>query len=62
MGKATILAIAVIVLALGLVGNADYRDAVSEHDRYCRMVDAGYWPDYKRTFDKECRYLMAKGE
>lgn len=37
----------VIVLALGVVGNMDYEDALMEEDHYCEMVKTGAWPPYK---------------
>jgi hypothetical protein len=44
------LAITLLVgflIAMGLVGNADYADAVAEEQFYKQMVCEGKWPDYK---------------
>lgn len=44
-----------LVLLLGLTGHMDYEDQRAEHANYCKMVKAGYWPDYQGTYRKECR-------
>jgi len=59
MAKAwyTVAAVAFLVIALGLAGNADLEEAKAQRERYCDMVqiyertggDAG-WPPY----DGEC--------
>ena len=44
------LAITLLVgflIVMGLVGNADYADAVAEEQFYKQMVCEGKWPDYK---------------
>lgn len=43
----TAAAIAVLLLAYGIVGAMDYEDAVVADRRYTEMVCAGYWPDYE---------------
>lgn len=46
------------ILVIGctaVVGSMDYADALSEQQRYCRNVDEGIWPDYKESFQRECR-------
>lgn len=48
--------VALVLLALfGIVGAIDYEDAKAEEERYCEMVKAGHWPDYRRAFLSECR-------
>lgn len=42
----TAAAIAVLLLAYGIVGMMDYEDAVAADKRYTEMVCAGIWPDY----------------
>lgn len=44
------LAITLLVgflIVMGLVGDADYADAVAEEQFYKQMVCEGKWPDYK---------------
>ena len=44
------LAITLLVgflIVMGLVGDADYTDAVAEEQFYKQMVCEGKWPDYK---------------
>ena len=42
-----VLALSVTVLLFGVVGNADYEDALAEEAFYIEMVCEGKWPDYK---------------
>jgi len=44
-----------LVIAFGVVGTMDYRDAQAERDHYCEMVATGAWPDYRETYDEECK-------
>jgi len=37
----------IFLIALGLVGNADYEDELAEEAFYVEMVCDGKWPDYK---------------
>lgn len=44
------LAITLLVgflIVMGLVGDADYADALAEEQLYKQMVCEGKWPDYK---------------
>lgn len=43
---ATAAALAALLLAYGIVGTADYEDAVAADQHYTEMVCAGHWPDY----------------
>lgn len=43
----TAAAIAALLLAYGIVGTADYEDAIAADQHYTEMVCAGYWPDYE---------------
>lgn len=42
----TAAALAALLLAYGIVGTADYEDAVAADQHYTEMVCAGHWPDY----------------
>jgi hypothetical protein len=42
----TAAALAVLLLAYGVVGKSDYEEAVAADQHYSEMVCAGYWPDY----------------
>lgn len=50
-----VLAIAAILLVLGIVGNMDYADELREAQAYCNNVADGIWPDYKGIYQKECK-------
>jgi len=54
---AVLIILALAVLALGLVGQGDYEEAIRAHDHYCEMVNEGRWPNYK---DMDCSKLKAK--
>ena len=41
-----LLALAALVAALGLVGNADLEEAQRHADQYCQFVADGTWPAY----------------
>ena len=46
------------VLVIGctaVVGSMDYEDALSDQEHYCRNVAEGIWPDYKESFQTECK-------
>lgn len=38
--------ISLIMLAMGVVGNGDYEDALADEEFYKEMVCKGAWPDY----------------
>ena len=40
------LALAALIVALGLVGTADLEDAQRDEALYCKFVADGTWPDY----------------
>ena len=42
----------VILLALGLIGNQDYKDELIEEQRYLKDVCDGIYPDYKNLHPK----------
>lgn len=46
-----------ILLAMGLVGNMDFKDAEDRQHHYCEMVESGAWPDYEESYDQVCRPL-----
>lgn len=67
MNKNTLIGLAMIiglVLIIGLVGRMDYQDEIAEADLYCQNVADGVWPDYRNTYEKECKdgrhYLAEK--
>lgn len=43
-----------ILLAMGMVGNMDFEDAVLHQNHYCKMVAEGAWPDYDEVYKDEC--------
>lgn len=47
-------AIFVILFLMGLVGNADYEDALAQEAHYVEMVCSGHWPDFDN--------LLAEGD
>lgn len=48
------LAIVVVLAAWGLVGTWDVEDAEAQAQRYCDNVKARHWPDYQRTYKRDC--------
>ena len=42
-----------VFIALGIIGNMDYYDAVLAEQQYVTMVCDGHWPDYKEL-NPEC--------
>jgi len=48
------LAVLAVIVAIGIVGNMDYKDEVRQQIAYCENVKAGVWPDYDRTYKTEC--------
>lgn len=40
-------AAAILVAGYLLAGHMDYEDEQDEFKRYCEMVEAGHWPDFK---------------
>jgi len=42
-----LIGISIIVIGLGIVGQADYKDATREHAHYCAMVDT--WTRFHGT-------------
>jgi hypothetical protein len=55
------IAVAIIALLLGLVGESDYQEALSQQQIYCDQVakhrqsggEFG-WPDYRQSAAEEC--------
>jgi len=47
------LALAFILGAFGVVGEADYQEAIRQEQEYQRMVCSGAWPNYKQI-DVNC--------
>jgi len=48
------LAVLAVIVAIGIVGNMDYKDEVRQQIAYCENVKVGVWPDYDRTYKTEC--------
>jgi hypothetical protein len=42
-----------VFIALSIIGNMDYYDAVLAEQHYAAMVCDGHWPDYKEL-NPEC--------
>ena len=49
--KKGILFIALLIFALGIVGNGDLEDEIARVDHYCKQVKAKLWPDYDKNID-----------
>lgn len=49
----TALGLVFIFGALGVVGEADYQEAIRQEQEYQAMVCDGHWPNYKRI-DVNC--------
>jgi len=43
----SLLIIAALLVAFGLVGNMDYQDELQQAAQYEEMVCNGHWPNYK---------------
>ena len=44
-----------LVGLLAIAGKLEQQSTVKDQSQYCQMVKEGNWPDYKATFEKECR-------
>lgn len=44
-----ILGAAVVLLLIGFVGSMHAEDELREEVRYCNMVEAGHWPDFRQS-------------
>lgn len=47
--------IIVAIIVLGFVGRVDYQDEIKRQQTYCKNVKLGVWPDYQKTYEKECK-------
>lgn len=47
--------LAALLILLGVVGHLDYQAAEEDREQYCEMVKAKLWPDFRGTYQKECR-------
>lgn len=52
LGVSTVVVLAFLI---GIIGRMDYQDEILEASRYCANVHEGTWPDYRGTYEKECR-------
>ena len=50
-----------VFIALGIIGNMDYHDAVLAEQHYAAMVCDGHWPDYKEL-NPECNQFTKRKE
>ena len=55
------IAVAILAVVLGLVGEGDYREALSQQQIYCDQVATHQqsegefgWPDYRQSAAEEC--------
>lgn len=56
MKHANAIVLAIIAFStLGWAGESDYQDAKREQAEYCQNVKDGVWPDFRETYDSECR-------
>lgn len=51
---AYIIVITALLMLFGIVGGHDLKAAAAEHLTYCANVKDKIWPDYNKTFRKEC--------
>ena len=51
----TTLVVVALLAGFGLVSAMEYRDEQRGQEHYCEMVQAGHWPDYRETYDEECK-------
>lgn len=49
-----LLAAAFFVAALVIAGGLEYHDERAQFARYCDMVAAGAWPDYRDLYHPHC--------
>ena len=56
------IAVAILAVVLGLVGEDDYREALSQQQIYCDQVAPPQqsggefgWPDYRQSAAAECK-------
>ena len=56
------VAVAIIALVLGLGGEDDYQEALSQQQMYCDQVSTHQqsggefgWPDYRQSAAEECK-------
>lgn len=60
-GEAKTMALVYAVLLLVCLGalwwtlSDTQSDMEREQARYCRMVQAGSWPDFKHTYEESCK-------
>lgn len=45
----------VVVMAVALVGDMDYDDHIREAELYCKNVHEELWPDYKQSYEEDCK-------
>lgn len=43
-----------LMVAIGTMSNMVYDDLTQEERLYCEMVSLKAWPDYKKTYEKDC--------
>lgn len=56
MSKPTLaLAITLILIGWAIVSTSDWHEEKKALIKYCDMVEAGYWPDFKEIYDTECK-------
>jgi hypothetical protein len=52
MNRIQTIAVGVLLLvAMGIVGQMDYEDAIAQDEHYCDMVREGSWPNFKPEID-----------
>lgn len=56
-----LLMVIVLFVAMGIVGEMDYQDAILEHEAYCKNVAEGVWSDYKKIFEESCTFGRKRG-
>jgi len=53
-----LLLITLAIFLFLVAGALDYEDAQDSRDTYCEMVRDGSWPDYKKSFQTECKNAL----
>lgn len=49
------IAIALILIGWAIASTGDWHEEKKAMVKYCDMVGAGYWPDFKEIYNTECK-------
>jgi len=51
----TTVGLVCLLLVIAWASTEDYEDEIRERIAYCKAVGDGVYPDYKHTFEQECK-------